>query len=306
MPTSTPPDLYNSARFALTVDGMPGLTNLRSVEGGAIKADTVTYQFGEGREQYKQVGKWKIDDVKMTVGLSTANALWKWMEDFTKGTVVRRNGSIIAADHNFDAKARRDFKEAFICEIGFPKWDANDKNSANVNVTLAVEDIAYASASGSILDEKGMNEQKQREIKACNFSFSLDGFANACARTNKVDAMSIKLKTIEHHVSTQLNPVKLPGTYELPNLVFYVPEVDAKPFHDFLDQKIVKGETPQGGVNGKLEYYSNKSTGDVIGTFEFKGVHIFAVSPEKHDSNSEDTKMVKVECAIENITFKTK
>jgi len=304
--TTTAPDLYSSARFALTIDGLQGLTNLRSVEGGATKADSVTYQFGEGREQYKVVGKTKIDDVKMSLGLSTVAQLWTWLGDFTKGKVTRRNGSIIAADHNYDAKARRDFKEAFISEIGFPKWDAADKNAVNVSVTLAVEQIEYKPASGSIFDEKGKDEINQREIKACHFLFSLDPFKDACARTAKVDAMSVKLKVIEHHVSTQLQPIKLPGTYELPNLVFYVPEADAKPFTDYLDGKIVPGKSPSGGIHGKLDYYSNKGPTALQGGFEFKGVHIISVSPEKHDTGSEDTKLVKVECVMESMTFKPK
>jgi phage tail-like protein len=294
----TAPDIYSSAFFELELDGAQAVTNLRSIEGGGVKADVINYQMGDNGAMWRQLGKPKYDDIKVSFGLAGSPEFWTWMNRFMTGNHERRNGSIVAGDFNYQAKAKRHFWEALISEIAFPKWDGTDKNSANVTVTISPEKVTYEAASGSI-DSRAPAEAKQRNIAACNFDFELHGYKEACARITKVDGFSLKMKVIEHPFGTQLHAAKVPGKMEYPNLVFYLPEVDAQPFRDYHTNAIMNGQR-SGGITGILNFYNNAKY--LQGSFEFAGVHIFNVSTEKSDSNSEDAKLTKVECAIEGLT----
>lgn len=294
------PDVYSSAFFVLELDGASAVTNLRSIEGGGVKAEVINYQTGDSGAVWRQLGKPKYDDIKITCGLSGSADFWAWMKRFMDGTPERRNGAIVAGDFNYRAKARRAFYDALIAEIGFPKWDANDKSAANITVTLSPERVAYEPATGELaLDARAPAESKQRNISSCNFDFELDGYKDACARVTKIDGFSLKMKIIEHAVGTHLHTTKLPGKIEYPNLVFHLPEVDAQPFRDYHQRAIMNGDRTR-GLTGVLRFYNNAK--DEQGNFEFAGVHIFNVSSEKSDSSSEDAKLTKIECAIEGLT----
>ncbi|HVK74970.1 MAG TPA: phage tail protein [Kofleriaceae bacterium] len=296
MPASN--SVYSSSFFELELDGnKDAVTSLRSIEGGGVKAEVINYQMGENGDVWRQLGKPKYDDIKITAGLSGSPDLWAWMSSFLKGTPERRNGAIVAGDANYKAKARREFFDALITEIAFPKWDGTDKNAANVNVTISPERITYAPGDGEI-DVRAPDEARQRNVKACNFHFELDGFKEACARTAKVDAFSVKMKVIEHAFGTQLHASKVPGKFEWPNLVFYIPEVDAAPLRELHAKTVMKGERSPGRT-ATLTFYNNAKADQ--GSFTFSGVHVFNVAAEKHDAGSEDVKLTKVECAVERI-----
>jgi phage tail-like protein len=301
--------LYSGAHFTIEVDGigkgLKDLPTLRSVEGGGAKADVVSYQMGENGDVWRQLGKTKYDDIKLTFGLSDVDGFRGWVHDFLKGTLTRKNGAILAADFNYKERARRKFEQAMIVGLGLPKFDANDKNQANVTITLAPEKVTYEKGSGATITATDVSENTQRKIAACNFTFSLDGFQQETARTAKVEAMEIKVKTIEHHVSysgdsVRFEPAKIPGKIEWPNLVFCVPEADAEPFRKLHNDRMSGKKKDQGqGLGATLVFFNNSKK--KMGEFQFKGVHIFNVQSEKSDASSEEMKLVKIECAIEQI-----
>jgi len=296
----TIPDVYSSAHFALELDGSGEITNLRSVEGGTAKAEVISYQMGENGDVWRQLGKEKYEDIKVTVGIATGGGFWTWMKKFIDGKPERRHGAIIAADYNYEGKAQREFYDALITEIGFPKWDGNDKNQANVTVTLSPETVIHSKPPSGQLDVRAKTEAKQRNVTARNFHFSLDGFEDPCTRCAKVDAFALKMKTIEHHYGTRMEPAKVPGKFEVPNLVFYVPEVDGEPFRAYY-KSLFETHERKDGINGRLAFTNNND--DQQGEFTFTGVHIFNVQAEKADSGSDEIKMLKIECAVEKLSL---
>ncbi|HUQ01526.1 MAG TPA: phage tail protein [Kofleriaceae bacterium] len=305
--------LYSGAHFTIEVDGIgkgiKDLPTLRSVEGGGAKADVVSYQMGENGDIWRQLGKTKYDDIKLTFGLADVDGFRSWIYDFLQGTMTRKNGAILAADYKYKEQARRKFEQAMIVGLGLPKFDANDKNQANVTITLAPEKVTYEKGTGATITSQDPSEATQRRIAACNFTFSLDGFETETARTVKVEAMEIKVKTIEHHVSysgdkVSFEPTKVPGRLEWPNLVFSVPETDAEPFRKLHNDRVTGTKKDQGqGLGASLIFFNNKK--EKMGEIQFMGVHIFNVQSEKSDASSEEMKLVKIECALEQIVIKT-
>ena len=300
MANSSLPDVYSAAFFGLEIDGSK-VGTIRNVDGGGVKADVITYQHAESGDTWRQLGRTKYEDLKITSGLAAGGSLWEWISKCVEGKPERRNGAISAADYNYNEKARREWENGLIAEIGFPKFDAHDKNPANVTVTVACEKMTYAKGSGKTLHIDDPSSLKQKSISCCNFTFTLDGFGDSCKRVNKVDAFSVKCKIIEHQVSTQIENVKIPGKIEYPNITFYVPEVDAGPFLDHHMTAAMKGERGKPIPSATLRFHSNSK--QTRGSFTFNNCTIFGVTQDKHDATSEDIRMVKIEMAIEGLEF---
>jgi phage tail-like protein len=301
MAPATLPDVYSSAFFHLEIDGIK-VGTIRNLDGGGVKADVLTYQHGEGGDTWRQLGRTKYEEFKITSGLVAGGELWKWINECMSGNPKRRNGALLAADYEYVEKARREFSEALIAEVAFPKFDAHDKNPANVVVTVSPEKMTYAKGSGKVLDQKDDASQKQKAVSSCNFTFNVQGFDSACKRVNKVDGFSVKCKIIEHQVSTRLESVKVPGKIEYPNITFYVPEVDAKPFLDHHIKTTMDGNRGAPIPSATLTFHNNAKS--ERGSVTFKECTVFSVTHDKQDATSEDIRMVKVEMAIEGIEFK--
>ena len=301
MPAAALPDVYSSAFFMLEIDGSK-VGTIRNIDGGGIKADDLTYQHGEAGHTWRQLGRTKYDEFKITSGLVAGEALWKWINLCMSGAPERRNGALCAGDYEYVEKARREFSEALIAEVAFPKFDAHDKNAANVVVTVSPEKMVYSKGSGSKMPVTDPTSEKQKSVSACNFTFSVQGFENACKRVNKVDGFGVKCKIIEHQVSTRIESVKVPGKIEFPNITFYLPEIDAKPFLDHHKKTTMDGNRKAPIPSATLAFHNNARASR--GSFTFKECTIFSVTHDKHDATSEDIRMVKVEMAIEGIEFK--
>src|SRR5436190_11187109 len=229
---------YSGAIFALELDQDDEGGLFKSVEGGNIKADLIKYQNGMEKPVYLRSGKPKYEDIKVQVGMSMSKPFYQWIQSFCAGTDDRRTGAIVAADFTFQERARREFAEAIITEVGFPKLDGGDKNACFMSVTISPETVVYKPGSGKskIANQKAKYTQKM--WAASNFDFKIDGFAEACKQVTKVDAFTIKMKPIEYQHSGQdgqREMLKIMGRIEYPNLVFYLPESDAQPFIDYHD-----------------------------------------------------------------------
>ncbi len=298
---------YAAAHFALELDGKKDVGLFRSIEGGGVRADVMNYQYGHSLEKWRQLGKPKFEDMKVSVGMSMSQPFYAWLSDFFKGIATRKTGAIVAADFYYNERARRNFKEAMIKELTFPKLDGQDKSAAYMNVAIAVEDIEFKKGSGGKLSAPaGFDGQKL--WTACNFRFRLDDYADACQRVTKVDSFTVKQNIAEYHAGGYKAAIKTPTAVEFPNLVFYVPEADAQPFFDHIAKRVGFGGQGKGQVrpatqmHGTLETFDNSEK--TLFTLEFFGADIIAVTPDKSDATSEEIKLVKVELYTERMQFK--
>lgn len=298
---------YAAAHFALELDGKDSVGLFRSIEGGGVRADVMTYQNGANYDRWRQLGKPKFEDIKLQVGMSMSQPFYTWLADFFKGVPTRKTGAIVAADFYYNERARRNFKAAMIKELTFPKLDGQDKAAAYMNVALSVEEIEFLKGSGKKLDAPaGFDGQKV--WTACNFRFRLDNYADACHRVTKVDSFTVKQNIAEHHVGGRKAAIKTPTAIDFPNITFYVPEADAQPFMDHLAKKVGFGGKGKGQVrvptemHGTIECFDHSER--TLFTLEFFGADIIAVSPDRSDATSEEIKQVKVELYTERMSFK--
>jgi len=290
---------YAAAHFALELDGKSDVGLFRSIEGGNLKADVMTYQNGETYERWRQLGKPKFEDFKLQVGMSMSAPFYDWIKEFFAGAGSRKTGAIVAADFYYVERARREFKEAMIKELAFPKLDGSDKGAAYMTLGVAVEEMTFKPGAGKKLQQAtGMDTQKL--WTACNFRFSLDGFEDACKNVSKVDSFTVKQNIIEYHAGNMRAPIKVPSQIEFPQLSFYVPEADASKFQTHITKRVVGGELP-GRMNGTILTYDNQKR--PLFTLSFYGADIIAVTPDKLDSSSEEIKQCKVDLYTERMEF---
>lgn len=289
---------YAAAHFALELGGVQDLGVLRSIEGGGIKADVMTYQNGGTYDRWHQLGKPKFDDIKLQLGMAMSEPFYKWIEGFFTGKADRRNGAIVAADFYYKERARREFKEAMIKELTFPKLDAQDKSTAYLNLAIGVEDIEFKKGDEGKSLNQNAGTEAQKAWKACNFTFALEGFD--CKRVTKVDSFTIKQNLIEYHSGGRRSPSKTPSAIEFPQISFYLPEADAQPLSEHFMKRGVKGEVP-GRLHGQIDTFDNGQ--QTRFTLDFFGADILNIQPDKADSSTEELKQVKVDLYIESMKF---
>jgi len=287
---------YAAAHFALELDTGGNVGLFRSIEGGGVKADVMTYQTGGAHTQFRQLGKPKFDDLKLQVGMAMSLPFYTWISRFFTGTPDTRSGAIVAADFYYNERARRTFKGAVIKEVGFPKLDASDKSAVYMSVGIAVEDMQFAVGSGAKLSQlTGMPEQKL--WTACNFRVSLSGFDTS--RVNKVDAITCKQNVIEHHVGGSRQPFKMMSYVERPMISFYLPEADAKAYYARATDGAIAGKPAI--THGAIEYLDAKGTR--LAEVAFMNADIHSVTPDRHDATTEEIRQVKVDLYCEQFGF---
>ena len=291
---------YSAAYFALELDRNMQEGVIKSVEGGALKADVITHQMGSHPDLWRQVGRPKYDDIKLQVGMSISEAFYTWIQSFFGGVADRRSGGIIAADFDGIERARRDFYDAMICELQFPKLDAADKNPAYISVTIAAARTRFAAAAaGKPLPPAKL--QPEKLWTACNFELVLEGFD--CAKVTKIDQFGIKMKVIEYQYGSGRDPIKVPGRIEFPNLVFYLPETDAGQFYQRVKDRVIDGvPAPDARATGSITMHDNGN--QELCTISLFGCDISGVTPDKLDASSDEIKLVKVELIVERMEFK--
>ena len=288
---------YAAAHFALELDNTGGSIGLfRSVEGGGVKADVMTYQGGGAHTQFRQLGKPKFEDLKLQVGMAMSLPFYTWISRFFTGQPDTRSGAIIAADFYYNERARRTFSGAVIKEVGFPKLDASDKSAVYMSVGIAVENIQFGVGSGAKLSQlAGMPQQKL--WSACNFRMSLSGYDTS--RVSKVDAITCKQNVIENHVGGSRQPFKMMGYVERPTISFYLPEADAKAYYKRATDGAIAGKPAI--ANGQIEYLDAK--GNRLAEVAFMNADIVGVSPDRQDATTEEIKQVKVDLYCEQFGF---
>lgn len=290
---------YAAAHFALELDGKDGVGLFRSIEGGGVRADVMTYQNGANYDRWRQLGKPKFEDLKIQVGMAMSKPFYDWIEKFFEGNAERKTGAVVAADFYYKERARREFTNAMISEITFPKLDASDKNAAYMTVGISVEEMVFKKGTNEKLAQAAGFEH-QKLWAACNFSLRLDGFESSTKRCSKIDTFSVKQKVIEHHVGGRRAPIKVPSPIDWPTIAFYVPEADIAPLQKHHKQRVIKGEVP-GRLSGEIEAFDNERRS--LLSLAFSGADILAITPDKSDATTEEIKTCKVEIYTENMKF---
>jgi hypothetical protein len=291
---------YAAAHFALELDGNKNVGFCRSIEGGGIKAEIVTQQYGGEHRQWKQLSKPEYEDVKLQVGMSMSPPFYDWISGFFEGKVERRDGAIVAGDFHYNERARREMYHMLISEVTLPALDGEDKNACFMTIGIAPERVEFKKGTNNKLNPGPM--QKQKLWTPANFQFKVDGFEQECRRVTKVDSFTIKQQILDYPQGGQRDKLRVPGFLEFPNITFYVPESDSQKFFDHYKKHVLDGK-PQAEprLTGEIEFRDQDGSG--LCSIALAGVDLASVQPAKMTATSDDVKTVKIEISVESMVF---
>ena len=294
---------YSAAHFVLELDGNDVVGVIRSVGGGGVKSEIMTFQMGDNHDLWRQIAKPKYEDIKLEFSMSLSKAFYEWIKSFFSGQVLRKNGAIVAGDFHYKERARREFQEAIISEITFPKLDGSDKNPVYMSATIVPEILRFAPGSNQNL-EPTVGQLRQKLWTAANFELNIDGkLADKTRRCTKIDSFTIKQQVHEYHSGNQRDPLRVPGILEFPNINFYVPEADVQPFLDHYTKFGIGGErqlSPR--LTGSINMKDN--AGSELCTVNLFGIDIANITADKAEAGTDSIKEVKVEISVESMEFK--
>jgi phage tail-like protein len=294
---------YVASKFAFELDGDGVLGFLNSAEGGGLKTDVVDYKQGRLVDVWRQVGRPKFEDISIKVGMGMSSSFYTWIADFFNRKVTRKNGAIVLADFNYKQRARRSFIDALISEVQMPALDGSSKEAAFMTVKLVPEGMTYETVDNGPKIESPENlRQPNKMWHAANFRFSIDGYEDSFRRTTKIDGFAIKQQILEYPSGHRRTPVRLPGRLEYPNLVVYIPAVDADTIIEQANKRLLDYEAPaEGGMTGVIELRG--PDGAVLCTINLAGVDIVSAEPQKSEASAETIAMVKVAVQVESMRF---
>jgi phage tail-like protein len=293
---------YTASSFILELDGSHIAGFFRSVDGGGVKADVMTYQMGNAPDQWRQLAKPKYDDLKIQVGMSMSEEFYAWISQFFQGKIERRNGAIIAGDFHYKERARRVMKNMLISEVQIPKFDGGDKAPCYMTVGLVPETVEFERGNPSV-DLSPTVQMRQKLWTPNRFEFTINKFEQCLTRVTKIESFTIKQQILEYRSGNLRDPWRVPGRVEIPNLTFFLPEADAGPLIDHFSKRVLRGApAPHTRLTGGITALDSDK--QPLCTISLAGIDISAIGPDKSDTTSQDLKQVRVDITCESMAFK--
>lgn len=292
---------YASAHYALELDGMAGGW-VRSFEGGTARGDVVVEPPGANPFAKKHLGGVRFEPITISFGAGMNKPVFDWIKTSISGKIQRRNGAIVVADMNYKVVERVDFQNALITEVGFPALDAAVKEPSYFTVKFTPE-FTRRGTGGAGAPVNQPAATKQTSLLGSNFRLRIQGLEQAVARVNRIEAVTIRQKSVGSAVGDSRINQQAPGGFDFSNLVFTMSETDAAPLYQWADDFIVKGNNGDAQERpGVLELLS-ADLKTVLFTLSFYNLGVVSVAPVPVLTGADAIRRVKVELYCERIDF---
>jgi len=289
---------FVSGKFALELDGI-GAGWLRDADGGQAFADVVTEKVGPDHIAHKHLAGVKYEDITVTSGTGMSKNFYSWIAASWKTTFARKDGSIIAADFNLQAKSVREFVNGLITETTIPAMDASSKDAAFMTVKFAPEFVRNKNGSGKV-DQPVPPAQKK--WLPSNFRLEIDGLD--CTRVNKIDAFTVKLSVVSNSTG-ELSEVEVePAHVEFPNLVITFAESSAASWQKWFETFVVQSNNgDEQEKSGTLTFLAPDLKSE-LGKVSFFHLGIFKLDDDaSEDASGSVIQRVKAELYCERMEF---
>ena len=139
MATGTRTDPYLSYNFLVEIDGITR-ASFQQVSGIDSKIDVVEYrEGGQNTTPHKLPGQTKYSNVTLRWGITDDMELYDWHKDAVRGTIERKNGSIVQLGRDGAEVARWNFVQAWPASYTGPELNAEGTDVAIETLELAHE-----------------------------------------------------------------------------------------------------------------------------------------------------------------------
>jgi phage tail-like protein len=135
-------DPYSGYNFAVEIDGITS-AGFKTCSGLDVTIATVPYREGtDASLAPRQVpGSVSYASVVLSRGVTTDPSLWQWHDAIVKGTVSRRNASIVLRDNLGNEKIRWNLANCWPTKWSGPSFDASSDAIAIETLELTHEGI---------------------------------------------------------------------------------------------------------------------------------------------------------------------
>jgi len=293
---------FVAGKYALDMGGQHAGW-LHSAEGGQPKAEVTVEKLGPDHIAKKHIAGVKYEDITVVCGTGMSEQFYKWIQDSFQHKYSRKDGAVIRANYDYEEMSRRNFFHALISEVGLPALDAASKDASKMTIKFTPETTRELRSFGKTKVSGPINQKVQKDFLPSNFRLSIDGLDEATHKVNKIEALVVKQKNVSHDVGTMRDMEKEPASVEFPNLVITLPESHADGFLKWFEDFVIKGNSgDEHEKNGHLEYLSNNLQSTLF-TVQFKHLGVFAITPDKAESHSDNIARVKIEMYCEEMDF---
>ncbi len=289
---------YVGGNFEMQLDGI-NCGQVQKWEGGNVSADVIETPISAGYLPKKNIGNITYNDFSLQMIGADSTPATDWIVQTLKMNFLRKSGEIRALDMQQKCRAIREFRDALVTGVTFPKCDSASKDATYLGLTFSPELVR--AKPGDDKAGTALANVKQKMLRAENFTFVIDGMDAACKRVNTVESITFKQTVATDQVGEARDYLKEPGKYSLNNLTFTCSEADAQPFMEWHEDFVIKGNcTDDKEKNAVITYKDHTLQKDLI-TLTLKHVGIFNLTFDPLTNMDDKIHRIKVECYVEEI-----
>jgi hypothetical protein len=224
--------------------------------------------------------------------------VYQWINASWSGNSIRKSGAVVAADQRYVAVSQREFFNALITEVTFPKLDGSSKEPAYLTLKCAPEYTRTAKASGGITP---VAKADQKVWLSSNFRVAIDGLD--CTKVSAVESFTVKQSVVKNDIGEARDYVKIPGRLEYPNLTITLAESSVKSWHDWFDDFVIKGNCDDSREkSGSIGLLAPNLTDELM-RIDLFNVGIFSLASEKRDTSAESVARVTAQLYCERMAL---
>ena len=277
------PDIRTAGadRFWMNLDGVL-CSNVKTVSGGAISAPVIEQEAAAGGFAEKHIGAPTYGEFVVQVGLSSTPDLYAWISSSWTASPERRDGSVVTADANGNARSERRFTDARITGVTVPTLDGSSKDAGYLTVTFAPELIQTQPASGKL---PASATRPGKPWLCSNFQLELDGIDTS--RVATIESFTVSTAVAEDVVGDGRDLTREAGRLEFPNLVVSVSAASAQSWETWFDDFVVSGDNGQSKEKSGAIVFLSSDLSTELGRIALHNVGICALRAPTLGDNTE-------------------
>jgi len=260
--------------YLLELEGK-AVGRLFAAEGGNVEAEVIK-SAGGSSFVHKHIGSVKYQDLMIRCGTGMARDFYDWLGDSLDGAFVRKSGAVLSLDASNKPSARREFTNALITSLEFPKLSASSKDHAYMTVTMRPEMTRSTQADPG--QKPGIYVSKLTKAwHLSDFRLKIDGLEEDCRHIRAIGALRMGQKTQAEDISGNV-----PSGSEYSDLEVSLLGTPGAAFYKWFEDFVQRGKSgPQYEKSGLLQFFAPNATKSYF-ELELTGLGPYKVDVAQH------------------------
>ena len=269
-----PSKSYSAGHFLLSLDGTHA--RLDKLAGGSIRGEVAIFRTGSESLPVKRISAVRYEPFRLAVGMGMGQPLYDWIKAALGGAPVAKNGSVALVNAAGKAEAYRHFRDALVQEVTVSRRSTGAARRRPTSRSRSPPSRSPTPPATARSSRPTVNAEAE-EVARSNFRFRLTGLEDACKRVATIDSFTVKQNLVEIAAGGSGIRTKHPTTLEIPNLRITFSAADVKPWQDWFDDFVVKGNAGPGNEKSGAIEFLDPSLKVTLGTLESRTVrHLLA------------------------------